>query len=235
MSLLFLLYNPNVSDPLTELIDPEMKEEDFLRIQADVMNGDVHALVEDTDFELGYTFTGAKEKYNELDPVEWDVLAMAAKAEWSHKLEQEQWQKEMKDFEVQQHEELLRKEQEESERKQKQIDANNGRFQASVRDNIHPARLQVNHAFGKSSLQRCTTVTAPCGQAQVLNFMPPKRDTVNNWFSAMDSETVNGAVNEEEDMDCTPPSVAKVQELSWQPFCKTDRFERPALHRTFTH
>ena len=228
MSLLFLLYNPNLDDPLSEMPE-DMDEEEFKKAQQKILNGDMEELEEDYDLEKDQ-LSGPREAYNELQQCEWDVLAEAAKVAWAYNLEQEKWQDEMKLFE-----------QEEKERKLKQIENNKAQFESSAPNtSTAPSALQrTDFAFGKSSLQRCSTVTAPVGQANALNFIAPNKDAVLSWCP-VPRKVTDSMITEEEDMDCTPaPTESQVPTeepsgLSWQPFCKTDRFDKPVLQRILT-
>ena len=118
MSLLFLLYNPNLDDPLE--MPEDMDEEEFKKAQQQILNGDMKKLAEDYDLKEKL-FSGPQEAYNELQQCEWDVLAEAAKVAWAYNLEQEKWQEEMKLFE-----------QQEKEQKQKQIENNKAQFESSI-------------------------------------------------------------------------------------------------------
>ena len=229
MGLLFLLYNPNISDPLSGMIPRDMPQEDFKNNQVKIMQGEkVNELFEGYNLEEN-TFKDAQEAYNDMEQCEWDVLAEAAKVAWEYNLEQEKWQEEMKLFEK-----------EEQERKEEQIKANKEQFESEAAS--APSRIvqRTDFAFGKSSLQRCSTVTAPCGQANALNFIAPNKDAVLSWCPVPGNGT-DSTIREEEDMDYTPPphTESKVPTeqpscLSWQPFCKTDRFDKPVFQRTLT-
>ena len=167
MSLLFLFYNPNVDDPLSGMVS-DMSEEDFYKNHEKIMNGDMEELMDEFDIEENL-FDDAKDRFKDLRPEEWDVLARAAKVAWSYQLEQEKWQTEVKEWEV--------KEQE------RKISENRMKFEDTVSANEPSTSVRVDHAFGKSSLQRCMTVTAPCGQANMLSFVPPQINTIQGWMT----------------------------------------------------
>ena len=232
MSILFLLYNPNLDDPLSGFTaDGTMQG--LEKIQKDIMKGDTEAILKNHNLdEKDDVFDTAQEAYQGLLQCEWDALTEAANVAWEHTLEQEKWQKEIKREEEQIKEDIWAR--------------------CKPKQNSTQTPQSRNYAFGRSSLQRGNTVTVSCGQASTLDFVAPNKDTVLSWRqedalkNAVLSKT-DGTEIEEEDMDCTqvPDTFSDFSHtsrdgnsypvsFSWQPLCVTDSFNTPALRKTFS-
>ena len=101
VALLHLFHHPNLESPFSTLT-VDYTEEEFYRIHAKMMKGDVSELLE--EYIIEDDFNEALDRYNDLRPEEWDVLTRAAKVAWSYQLEQEKWQTEIKQWEMRENE-----------------------------------------------------------------------------------------------------------------------------------
>ena len=231
MGLLYLLHNPNLEDPISDLFSSDMTEAEFRKKLEKVMQGDIQDLLDDGyDIEQD-AFKEAQEAFNNTKQCEWDVLAEASKVGWAYTLEQEPWKTEIEmcDDEAYIHMQI-------------QIENNRTQFQNIVQNATSHTKLRTNYAYGKSSLHRCNSIATPYGLADALNYVSPNKDTVLSWCALLGNAT-NKKIRNEEDMDCTPPgsSVSHVptepQSLCcslWQPFYTTDGLGKRVLRRTLS-
>lgn len=99
MSIMFVLYNPNIDDPISNMVPRGERTVNALEsIQDRIMKKGAKELLEEFRLEED-TFRQAQEAYEDLQQCEWDVLAEATTVAWSYKLEQEEWQSEIRQAE----------------------------------------------------------------------------------------------------------------------------------------